>query len=79
MSACASRWFAGLTCDHLYADCPNRTRAEKTLRWCGWWDVGSSDPTNTVDPHATDICGLCVHRHNRSEHKKATDDEETAA
>ena len=64
-TACTTRWYAGLTCDHLYADCPNRTKAEKTLRWCGWWGIGGPD----IDPHDTDVCGLCVHRHNRTQHR----------
>lgn len=64
---CAHKWFAGLTCDHLYADCPNRKRGEAELRRVGWWGIG----IGTVDPHSTDVCGLCLHRHNRSAHKGA--------
>lgn len=58
-------WFAGLTCDHLYADCPSRTRAEASLRECGWWDVRNAGGWG-VDPHGGDVCGLCVHRFDRS-------------
>lgn len=63
--ACDSRWYAGLTCDHLYADCPNRTKAAVTLRRYHWWTLGGD---TGLDPHGTDVCGLCVHRHNRTEH-----------
>ena len=56
-------WFAGLTCDHLYVDCPARTRAEKTLRWCGWWEVGGQG----LDPEGTDVCGICLHRWRRKQ------------
>lgn len=69
---CSSGWWAGHTCDHLYPDCPNRTKAEETLRQCGWWDVGSEKPaavTKSIDPHGGDVCGLCLHRHNRSHHQ----------
>lgn len=56
-----SPWFAGLTCDHLYADCPNRLRAEESLRLCGWWDVAGGG----LDPLGSDVCGLCVARWKR--------------
>lgn len=59
MSPCASPWFAGLTRDHLYADCPNRMRDDDEPR------------PGEVDPHGTDICGMCVHRHNRREHPES--------
>jgi hypothetical protein len=70
MSDCTSPWFAGHTCDHLYADCPNRTRAEASLRRYGMWDVGTatSDFSGSIDPHGTDVCGVCLHRHNQREH-----------
>ena len=28
---CTSVWFAGLTCDHLYVDCPNRRRGKEAV------------------------------------------------
>lgn len=62
MMADDHEWFAGLTCDHIYANCPNRTRAEKSLRECGWWDIGG---VSGFDPHGTDVCGLCVRRYDR--------------
>ena len=55
---CSTDWYAGLTCDHLYPDCPNRKRGETSLRRCGWWEVGGP----RLDPHGSDICGLCLHR-----------------
>lgn len=61
---CTLPWFGGLTVDHLYADCPSRMRGEKTLREFNWW--GLSGPA--LDPHGTDVCGLCVRRHNREQH-----------
>ena len=61
MSATEHAWFAGLTCDHLYADCPNRTRAEVTLRRCGEWDMHGVG----IDPDGSDVCGMCVHRYRR--------------
>jgi hypothetical protein len=64
-SDCTSPWFAGLTCDHLFADCPNRMKAETTLRRAGWWSTGS----NRIDPHGTDVCGMCLYRHGRLMHK----------
>lgn len=66
MSGCTSPWWPGLTCDHLYADCPSRRRGEAELRRVGWWFAGK----RPVDPHGTDICGLCLHRHNRTAHKE---------
>lgn len=67
---CTSEWFAGHTCDHLYANCPNRTRAEDSLRRYGMWDVGSAASmfSKGVNPHGSDICGLCLHRHNQTIH-----------
>lgn len=45
-------FFMGVGVDHLYADCPSlRGRKRKGV--------------GTVDPHGTDICGLCVRRWNR--------------
>lgn len=69
---CRSPWYAGLTCDHLFLDCPNRTRAEAELRRCGWWETGAhGDCLHVfVDVHGGDICGMCLHRHNRSAHPK---------
>jgi hypothetical protein len=61
---CTSPWFGGLTVDHLFADCPNRIKAENQLRWCKWWDLGGP----AIDPHGLDVCGMCRHRHNRKEH-----------
>lgn len=66
---CTSAWFAGLTCDHLYANCPNRKRGEAELRRAGWWDLGGKTGLRV---HGSDVCGLCVHRHNRTEHKAAS-------
>ena len=65
MSECVSPWFAGLICDHLFDNCPNRARGEDELRRVGWWSVGGDD----IDPHGTDVCGLCLHRHNRAAHQ----------
>lgn len=64
-SGCHSRWFAGLTCDHLYADCPNRQRGLTELARWAWDEIGGPD----IDPHGSDVCGMCLHRHNRSTHK----------
>lgn len=66
MNTCQSPWFAGLICDHLYEDCPNRRRGERQLRLADWWSL--SGPS--IDPHGTDVCGLCVHRHNQTMHKE---------
>lgn len=49
---CTSEWYAGLTCDHLYADCPNRKRGEAELRRVGWWFKGDD-----LRVHGTDVCG----------------------
>jgi hypothetical protein len=57
-------WFAGLTVDHLYADCPNRVSGKTALLLAGYWDIGGD---SGVDPHGTDICGMCVHRHDRKQ------------
>lgn len=65
MSGCTTPWFAGLTCDHLYADCPNRVRGIPELARWGWDELGGEH----IDPHSTDVCGMCRHRHNRSEHE----------
>ena len=66
VSGCDSPWFAGLSCDHLFADCQARSRASVTLEDWGWWDVCGS----SVDPHGSDVCGLCLLRHNRLSHQK---------
>jgi hypothetical protein len=71
VSACLSPWWAGLTCDHLYADCPSRKLGEDTLRQCGWWEL-NPETRSLLDPHGADICGLCLHRHNRSQHREAS-------
>lgn len=71
MSDCTSDWYAGFTCDHLYADCPNRTRNEAALRHYGEWFIGSHKPdaiSKATDPHGGDVCGMCLHRHNRTVH-----------
>lgn len=65
MSAYRSDWWAGLTVDHLFADCPNRTRAEASLRACRWWDVAGWG----IDPLGSDVCGLCRHRWLRAHPK----------
>jgi hypothetical protein len=57
-------WFAGLTVDHLYADCPNRVSAKTALLRAGYWNLGGGG----ADPHGSDICGMCVHRHGRAQH-----------
>jgi hypothetical protein len=68
---CTSPWFAGLSCDHLFADCPNRMRAEKELRRAAWWSTGSEGRFGAdIDPHGTDICGMCLYRHDRTMHKE---------
>lgn len=64
--SCVTQWFAGLTCDHIYADCPNRKRGLSELVRANWDQVGGDD----LDPHGTDVCGLCLHRHNRKTHKE---------
>lgn len=68
---CTSPWFAGLTCDHLFADCPNRARGEVELRKAGWWNTGTSGHhlSPDIDPHGGEVCGLCLHRHNRKAHR----------
>jgi hypothetical protein len=70
VSDCRSDWYAGLTCDHLYANCTNRQRARAELERSGWWNVGTgtSDISGRVDPHGGDICGMCLHRHNAAVH-----------
>jgi len=52
------RWWAGVTVDHLYEDCPSRARAEATLRAWDEWDMCSEG----IDPLGTDVCGLCRRR-----------------
>ncbi len=66
MGDCTSRWYGGLTVDHLYDDCPNRQRGLPELTRCGWGDIGGEG----IDPHGTDICGLCRHRHNQTHHRE---------
>lgn len=69
MSDCTHpQWFLGLTCDHLYGDCPNRKRGEAELTRAGWWMQGRGP----IDPHGSDVCGLCLHRHNQTTHKAAS-------
>lgn len=58
-----NEWFAGLTVDHLYADCPNRTKAEASLRESGLWDSGNE---GGIDPLGDLVCGMCQHRYLRS-------------
>lgn len=66
---CWVGWFHGLACDHLYADCPSRRRAETQLRRAGWW---FDEPrTIRLDAHGGDVCGLCLHRHNRTHHRES--------
>lgn len=66
MSACVTPWYAGLTCDHIYADCPNRQRGLDELTRAGWDDVGG----DVLDPHGLEVCGLCRWRHNQTTHKE---------
>lgn len=71
MTACTSPWFAGLTVDHLYADCPNRQRGLPELARFGWDELGGG----RIDPHGTDVCGMCRHRHDRAAHPGVRDNE----
>lgn len=46
----------GVHVDHLYPNCPSlRGEPKKAI--------------TQVDPHGTDICGMCLHRYNRTEAK----------
>lgn len=51
----AVAWWAGLTVDHLYADCPARTRSLPELAASGWDTIGGTG----LDPDGTDVCGWC--------------------
>lgn len=62
--ACTMPWVSGLTVDHLYTNCPSRVRSLPELVRFGW-DFGG----DAIDPHGTDVCGLCLHRHNQRDHK----------
>lgn len=64
MNAASAECWSGVTVDHLYEDCPNRRRGEATMRRWGLWFKCVGE----VDPHGTDLCGLCVHRYDRSAH-----------
>lgn len=66
-SDCVVPWFGGVTKDHLYDDCPSRKRGLPELERVGWDRLGG----DAIDPHGTDVCGLCLHRHNRKEHADA--------
>jgi len=69
MSACTGGpWFRGLTCDHLYRDCPSYQRGLPELTRFGWDAIGGP----AIDPHGTYMCGVCLHRHNRKHHKETT-------
>lgn len=68
MSECVTTWVGGLTCDHIYADCPNYRRGLPELAAYGWDTLGG----NGLDPHGTDVCGMCLHRHNRKYHRGDT-------
>lgn len=67
MTDCVTTWHRGLACDHIYGNCPGLRRGEPELRRAGWWD--EEPRPRTLDPHGTDVCGLCLHRHNRAEHR----------
>jgi hypothetical protein len=57
-----SPWYPGLTCDHIYDDCPNYRRALPTLRRYGDDWVGGHPG---VDPYDQDTCGMCAYRWKR--------------
>lgn len=67
LSECRVPWWLGLTCDHLYEDCPNRQRGLAELRKYDWDGQGRGlyDPH---DPNDIDLCGMCRYRHNRKHH-----------
>jgi hypothetical protein len=58
-----SPWYPGLTCDHLYDDCPSRQRGLPELRRYDMDFVGAMG----LDPLGTDVCGMCVHRWKRED------------
>lgn len=64
VDTCTVPWFGGATVDHLYADCPNYLRGRPEMVHVGWGDVAG----DAIDPHGTDVCGLCRHRHNQTVH-----------
>lgn len=69
MSECLSGWYRGVTCDHVYDDCPARQRGKPEMVRVGWW--GDEQITSIpLDVHGTDVCGLCVRRHNRTTHRE---------
>jgi len=60
--------YGGVTCDHLYRDCPSLQRSLRSGKaqrdgaaWLGMLLAG------TVDPLGTDVCGMCRHRWQRKE------------
>lgn len=68
MSECSVQWFGGATVDHIYENCPAYKRGRAAMEACGWDRIGGDD----LDPHGTDVCGLCLHRHNRADHPTPT-------
>jgi hypothetical protein len=53
-------WYPGLTCDHIYDNCPNRQQGLRSdpdyPRWIG---------TVGLDPLDPDTCSMCRHRWKR--------------
>jgi hypothetical protein len=51
--------FRGVTCDHLYQNCPGLNRS---LSLAGERFLVGVRLISTVDPLGTDICGWCVRK-----------------
>jgi hypothetical protein len=61
MTDCAiSPWYLGDTCDHIYANCPNRLRSKEY--------ANRGPGVGTIDPLDADTCGMCAHRWKRKNH-----------
>jgi hypothetical protein len=58
---CTSRRWPGVVCDHLYRDCRNLRGPARP------WEASCI----LIDPHGAFVCGMCLHRHNRTTHKGA--------
>jgi hypothetical protein len=66
-----SPWYPGLTCDHIYDDCPNRQRGLATLQRHGDDWVGGD--LFSLDPLGEDVCGMCAHRWKRKNRAEETE------
>jgi hypothetical protein len=55
MTALVSPWWLGLTCDHVYEDCPVRHRSLPELERVGWSGPGRGG----LDVDGTGVCGWC--------------------